>query len=191
MMSDDPDMFRTPVLRIPLKHIPDEGRVLDIGGGGEGLVSRLEGKRVCAVDVLLNKIREARIYSVESQWIQNDARALAVRDRVFDTVTCWFSLSYLPEVNDKRQVLVEAHRVLKGGGLLSIIGMNIPGNTVKHVFDAEFVLPDDYVSKMSYAVSGGQEQTLEALIELGKETVFQIEGESDHGHWFELSMRKT
>ncbi|TFG04911.1 class I SAM-dependent methyltransferase [Candidatus Thorarchaeota archaeon] len=190
MMSDDPGIFRTPVLRIPLKHIPDEGRVLDIGGGGEGLVSRLEGKRVCAVDVLLNKIREARIYSVESQWIQSDARALAVRDRVFDTVTCWFSLSYLPEGDAKRQVLTEANRVLKRSGMLSVIGMSIPGETVKHVLDAEFVLPDNYISKMSYAVSGNQEQTMESLINLGQEIGFQIQQASDHEYWFELTMRK-
>ncbi len=190
-MSHESDIFTTPVQRIPLRYLPEEGLVLDIGGGGEGLVSRLEGERVCAVDILLNKIREVRIYGVRSQWIQGDARNLGIRDRTFDIVACWFSLGYLSEVDAKRQVLVEGHRVLRTEGLLSIIGMSIPGDVVKHVFDAEFIFPDGYISKMSYAVSGTQYQTMESLIALGQEIGFTLQCALDHEHWFEITMRKT
>ena len=189
-MSRESDTFRTPVQRIPLRCIPEGGLVLDIGGGGEGLVSRLEGKRVCAVDILLNKIRETRIYGVKSQWIQSDARTLGIRDGAVDIVTCWFSLSYLPERDSKHKVLMESHRALKRNGLLSIMGMNILENTVKYVLDAELVLPDDYISKMGYAVSGSQEQTIDSLIDLGQDVGFDLELASDHEYWFELTMRK-
>ncbi len=190
-MSRESDIFTTPVQRIPLRCIPEGGLVLDIGGGGEGLVSRLEGERVCAVDILLNKIREAQIYGVNSQWVQGDARALGIRNVTFGFVTCWFSLSYLPEKQAKHKVLRETHRVLKREGLLSIMGINILENTVRHVFNAEFVFPDGYISKMSYAVSGTQDQTMESLINLGEEIGFTLQRALDHEYWFEVTMKKT
>ncbi|MHA2042161.1 MAG: hypothetical protein ACW975_09890 [Candidatus Thorarchaeota archaeon] len=53
--------FETPVQKIELKHLPRKGWIIDIGGGGEGLVSRIETSRVCAVDINLDRIREAKV----------------------------------------------------------------------------------------------------------------------------------
>ena len=62
---------------IELKALPSTGSIIDVGGGGEGFVSRIGGSQVYAVDIEMNKIREAQIHGLESQWILADGRALA------------------------------------------------------------------------------------------------------------------
>jgi 2-polyprenyl-3-methyl-5-hydroxy-6-metoxy-1,4-benzoquinol methylase len=54
--------FEVPTQKIRLDRLPQGEPILDIGGGGEGLVSRIEGARVCAIDIRMDEIREARIH---------------------------------------------------------------------------------------------------------------------------------
>jgi hypothetical protein len=45
-MSKPQSHTETPVQNIKLQQFSEDGLILDIGGGGEGLVSRIEGDRV-------------------------------------------------------------------------------------------------------------------------------------------------
>ena len=76
LLAEDGSYFETPLQEIELRHVRQEGLIIDVGGGGEGLVSRVEASRVCAVDINLNKIREALIHDLESQWLLSDGRTL-------------------------------------------------------------------------------------------------------------------
>ena len=71
MTRDSTSKYSTPIQEITLKPIQTDGLILDIGGGGEGLVSRIEGAKVCAVDIRMSEIREAQIHAPPSNWFEH------------------------------------------------------------------------------------------------------------------------
>ncbi|MFX1262731.1 MAG: class I SAM-dependent methyltransferase [Promethearchaeota archaeon] len=182
--------FETPVQKIELKQLPREGLIIDIGGGGEGLVSRIETSRVCAVDVNLNKIREAMIYGQVSQWILSDGRMLSVKDERFNVATLWFSLGYVQDWDSKKQVIAEVARVLRRSGQISILGARITYTDSRFVMRALLHFPDGSVSKMSYGMAGTQVQDAESVIRLLQETGFSKITFEDSGHWFRIDAQK-
>ncbi|MFX0054421.1 MAG: class I SAM-dependent methyltransferase [Candidatus Hermodarchaeota archaeon] len=182
--------FETPVQKIELEQLPREGLIIDIGGGGEGLVSRIETSRVCAVDFNLNKIREAMIYGQMSQWILSDARMLPVKDEGFNVATLWFSLGYIQDWDSKRQVLAEAARAMKQSGHISIIGARITCSDSRFVIRTLFHFPDGSISKMSYGMAGMQRQDAESVVNLIQETGFSNITCEDNGHWFRVNAQK-
>ncbi|MHA1615687.1 MAG: class I SAM-dependent methyltransferase, partial [Candidatus Thorarchaeota archaeon] len=142
----------TPIQKIALKQIQTEGRILDIGGGGEGLVSRIGGTKVCALDIRISEIREARIHGPPSNWFVGDGQALCFQENVFDVVTLWFSMGYMSDWVIKQRVLKEAHRVLVEGGKLSILASRIPESCERLTFWGHFTFPDDTISQIGYGV---------------------------------------
>ena len=113
-------VFEPPIQHIHLQDIIHERRIIDVGGGGEGLVARIAGPRVCVVDSNIDKIREARIYEENSNWFNCDAASLCFKDASFDMATLWFSLGYMRSWQLKEQVLKETYRVLRDDARLSI-----------------------------------------------------------------------
>lgn len=181
----------TPVQQITLKRLNPEGLILDIGGGGEGLVSRIEGKRVCALDIRMSEIREAQIHGAPANWIVGDGRNLGFSNSSFDEVTLWFSLGYMRNWDTKRRVLEEARRVLKEQGSISIMATKIPESTEEFVFWAHFILPDGTVSKTGYGVRGNQGQTMESVIKLLEKLEFKILSAVDHEAWFNITAKRS
>lgn len=189
-MSESPKHNETPLQDIELERLPGDGLVLDIGGGGEGLVSRIEGDRVCALDIRMSEIREAQIHGHSSNWVVADGTRLCFDEGVFDTVTLWFSLGYMSDWKTKRAVLESAYRALKRDGRLSIIASHVPDSGASLIFWAKFTLPDGTVSKTGYGVRGGQNQTLPRILELVTEIGFDNHQYDDHGEWFKLVSHK-
>ncbi|MHA2119418.1 MAG: class I SAM-dependent methyltransferase [Candidatus Thorarchaeota archaeon] len=181
----------TEIQKISLKRLDSEGLILDVGGGGEGLVSRIEKQRVCAVDIRMSEIREAQIHGAPANWLVGDGSFLSFRDRSFDVVTLWFSLGYMREWTIKRKVLEEAQRVLKKQGTISIMASKIPDSTDQFVFWALFTLPDGTVSQTGYGVRGGQGQTMEKVRELIAQLDFNILDIEDHGEWFSITASRS
>jgi ubiquinone/menaquinone biosynthesis C-methylase UbiE len=180
----------TSIQKILLEQIQTEGLILDIGGGGEGLVSRIEGSKVCAVDIRMSEIREAQIHGPPANWFVGDGQALCFQDDVFDVVTLWFSLGYMSDWSIKRCVLKEAHRVLGENGRLSILASRIPESCERLIFWGNFTLPDGIVSQTGYGVRGGQDQTLERMVELLGNTGFKIQSQENNDAWFEIQAIK-
>ena len=180
----------TPIQKIVLKHIEAEGLILDIGGGGEGLVSRIEESKVCAVDIRLSEIREAQIHGPPANWFVGDGQHLCFQEDMFNVVTLWFSLGYMSDWSIKQSVLQEAHRVLSKNGRLSILASRIPESCDRFVFWGHFTLPDGNISQTGYGVRGGQDQTLNRITELVKKLGFNIESQEDNGAWFEIQAVK-
>ena len=182
--------YSTPIQEIRLKPIETAGLILDIGGGGEGLVSRIEGTKVCAVDIRMDEIREAQIHGAPSSWVVGDGQHLSFRDGVFDIVTLWFSLGYMSNWSIKKRVLKEAHRVLVADGRLSILSSKIHEDCERLIFWGHFTLPDGSVSQTGYSVRGGQNQTLDRVANLVRSIGFDVSSQ-DNGAWFEIQASKT
>ena len=99
---------------ISLQELP-HGSVLDIGGGGEGVIAQAGGPRVVAIDKLVSASQEARGKALDVPWIVADATALPFADHCFDHATAFFSCMYMPgDVQEK--AFRETRRVLKKGG---------------------------------------------------------------------------
>lgn len=105
-------------------NMPLEGqRVLDIGGGGEGIISTLYKEKVVAIDIRpdeLNEMEESR-----SLKIVMDATKLAFTDHQFDRATAFFSFMYMTDV-EIIKAIEEVHRVLKTNGSLEIWDIEMP-----------------------------------------------------------------
>ncbi len=92
------------------------GRILDLGGGGEGVIGRVYGGQVTAIDTRQEELDEA---PDGFEKVVMDARQLTFDDATFDHVTAFFTMMYI-STSDHEQVLREAYRVLKTGGCLHV-----------------------------------------------------------------------
>mgnify|MGYP001223851904 FL=1 len=102
---------------VTLKPFAASGLILDIGGGGEGIIGQLMGRQVVAIDLLRQELEDAPAGPLIK--IVMDARELKFLDATFPDVTIFFTMMYIKEV-DHPQVLAEAYRVLAPGGRLRI-----------------------------------------------------------------------
>lgn len=88
------------------------GAILDVGGGGEGIIGRVYGGQVTAIDRLAEELAEAPDGPVK---LVMDARALAFPDGCFDHATAFFSFMFMSG-DDYGAVAHEVFRVLRPGG---------------------------------------------------------------------------
>jgi len=102
---------------LEVKNFEAEGQILDIGGGGEGVIGRLKGSQVVAIDLRQEELDEA---PVGPQKLVMDARQLTFPEHSFDTVTAFFSLMYMKTREDHLKVVKEAWRVLKPTGRMLV-----------------------------------------------------------------------
>lgn len=121
------------------------GYILDIGGGGEGIIGQMKPTQVIAVDLSRRELEEAPAGPLK---IVMDATDLKFLDASFDTATAFFSLMYMrPEVQQK--VFAEVFRVLTRGGRWIIWDAVIPraleNDTSGPAFRFRFHLPGKVV----------------------------------------------
>src|SRR4051812_22495592 len=97
---------------LKLPDFPAEGFILDIGGGGEGVIGRMKGSQVVAIDLYAWGMKKTPPGPLK---LVMEATDLKFLDGSFGAVTSFFTLMYMqPEQQDK--ALREAFRVLKPGG---------------------------------------------------------------------------
>ncbi len=137
-----PDFYPLEPLEVELSELPGEGWILDIGGGGEGVIGRLAGTRVVAIDIHKDELEEAPPGPLK---IVMDARGLTFLDDTFETATMCFSLMYMKN-ETQRQVFAEAFRVLKPGGSLHVWDIGI---AQKPITDMEY-----YAAPVLYRIRG-------------------------------------
>jgi SAM-dependent methyltransferase len=109
-------------VRVVLEDFPSTGWILDLGGGGEGVIGLLKGRDVVAIDRRESELDEAPAGPLK---IVMDARELRFRDASFQHVTAFFTMCYVSR-DDHEAVLREAWRVLAPGGELRIWGVVFP-----------------------------------------------------------------
>ena len=135
------------------------GRILDIGGGGEGIIGRLYRKQVVAIDNRQEELDEA---PDGFEKILMDATDLGYDDGSFDHVTFFFTLMFMG-AEDQKQAILEAARVLKAGGEIHIWDCDIASAYPEpFCVDVEIRLPDEHVST-TYGVGKLDAQSREMI----------------------------
>jgi len=151
-----------------------DGFILDIGGGGEGVIGQLKGKQVVSIDSNKDELLEAANGPLK---IVMDATELKFLDNSFSSVTAFYSLMYMT-ARDHERVFSEVFRVLKDEGLFRIWDiqlihkkcMNKPGFAVP----VEVILPDRKISVGYGSYWPEKKYDLNYYIEIAKKTGLQL-----------------
>lgn len=133
--------------RLPyeVKPFDSSGWIVDIGGGGEGIIGRMYGTRVVAIDPIARELAEAPAGPLK---IVMDGKELKFLDGSFSTATAFFTFMYIPRP-ERIQVLREIHRVLVPGGRLHLWDVEQCGRTDRTkeviIYRFSFKLPSEVV----------------------------------------------
>ena len=127
------------------------GSILDLGGGGEGVIGRVYRDQVTAIDNRQEELDEAP--NGPAAKLLMDAAALAFPDRAFRHVTAFFSFLYMPHETQARAVS-EAARVLCPGGSL-------------HIWDADIAaaFPDPFLVELEIDAAGDTVHTTYGVVD--------------------------
>lgn len=189
-MSQEERYFTLNNQVLDLSQLTIPGRILDIGGGGEGVMGRIFGEQVVAVDPLQEELEEAPEGPLK---IVMDAKNLGFIDKSFDAVTSFFTLMYVPQQHHEK-IFSEIYRVLRPGGNFFIWDAEIPefpgGNQDIFVIPMTINLQKNKIDT-GYGISWpGREQNLRELTALGKNTGFQVVTAKTTDKVFKLTLRK-
>lgn len=158
---------------IALEPIPTPGWILDLGGGGEGVIGQLCGERVVAIDRMQRELAGAPGGPLK---IVMDAKDLQFLNNTFATATAFFFFMFtLPE--NRAQIFKEIHRVLRPGGKLYIWEITIPpkpqaGEDI-FMFPLTVSLPGGQAIETGYGCPwSGYHQTVEDYCRLAESAGF-------------------
>jgi len=175
---------------ISLTPLVTEGYILDIGGGGEGIIGRLMGDRVIAIDLYQEELDEAPEGPLK---VVMDARQLSFLDETFNTATAFFSLMYIHN-RDHKRVFQEVFRVLKHGGEFLVWDVVIPKQPEngKDIFVVPIeVEVNNKLIKTAYGTSWqDKEQNYAYFAKIAEETGFNILDKDEYDEVYFMRLGK-
>jgi len=174
--------------RLEMAPLEAEGFILDIGGGGEGIIGRLNGRQVVSIDLSVGELEET---DNESLKIVMDATDLKFTPSQFDAATSFFTLLYVDREKHEK-VFREAHKVLKEKGRFLIWDVEVPEKVEEKPFflvRLEISLPGEKVNT-GYGVRLAR-QDLDSFREMAAMTGFEVADEWRDGEMFYLELMKT
>ncbi len=180
-------MLFTRITKINVDSIPI-GTIIDIGGGGEGIIAQIGKERVTAIDKLQSEIDEAKSHASSAQWVLADATDLPYSEGFFDNATAFFSSMYM-DMETFGGVCHEVHRVLKPSGEFWIWGATIPNTKELYILRLQITLPNGKMIKTGYG-SRKKSQNLKIICDKLSESNFSIKVAQNHGKWFFLKAQK-
>jgi len=168
----------------------DEDRILDLGGGGAGVIGQLRGQQVTAVDIRQEELDESPPGPIK---VVADARALPFPDGSFDVATAFFFLMYVPAA-DRTVVLKEAHRALRPGGTLHVWDVVIPARGKRthklFVVPVRAELPRQTI-KTAYGVPWkDREMSGDSIAQLARDVGFTVPVMAQERETFRLTLTR-
>ncbi len=183
-------IFKLERLDVVVEDFKADGCILDIGGGGEGIIGVLKGRQVVAIDLIKRELADAPPGPLK---IVMDARDLKFLDGSFNTATAFFTFTYI-QASDHEQVFKELSRVLVPGGRLLIWDVNFPKKADRQrefaLFPLTIHLPDKVVNT-GYGVRWpADEQGLSQFASLAQKIGLKVLKQENRGGWFFLELQK-
>jgi ubiquinone/menaquinone biosynthesis C-methylase UbiE len=179
--------FLTRSEEITINSIP-EGSVIDIGGGGEGIIAQIGNERITVIDKYQTELDEAKPNAPTAHWILADATDLPYSDDYFDNATAFFSGMYMT-LETFTEVCKETYRVLKINGEFWIWDAKISEDKDLFLIRLQITLPNGKKVKTGYGSRRKKCNTTEIEQKL-VEANFHIENTEDHSKWFFLKAIK-
>lgn len=178
-------------LDVVVEDFPAEGLILDIGGGGEGVIGQLKSRQVVAIDLLKRELEDAPGEPLLK--IVMDARDLKFLDQSFPTATIFFTFMYIASA-DHEKVIQELHRVLVPGGRLliwdAIFPKRVDDKKDVAVFPLKIKLPDKEINTGYGVMWPEKEQGLAHFVGLAKKVGLEVVFQKENTGWFFLEARK-
>ena len=172
--------------RVVIEEIPT-GKIIDIGGGGEGIIAQIGGENITVIDKRESEIKEAQSKAPTATWRVADARNLQFENSSFDNATAFFSLMYMkPSV--KEEVISEVFRVLPPGGEFWIWDAIITKKGI-FVIMLSIQLPNGKIIRTGYG-SNDCNQTQEFISEILQKIGFDVIEKHSSELWFFLRAKK-
>ena len=176
---------------VVVEGIDDPGVILDIGGGGEGIIGKLMGQQAIAIDSNQRELEEAAPGPVK---IVMDAADLQFLDGSFNTVTSFYTLMYIKDSETQQQVFSEVHRVLREGGRFLIWDVILPRREQADKDIAVFRLAihlGDEVVKTGYGMRWPEAGRGPAYyVDLARQAGFEVVLKKEEGRKLFLALRK-
>ncbi len=111
-MNNEERIFRIEEHAVDVDDFSADGLILDIGGGGEGVIGQLKGTQVVAIDMISRELKNSPTGPLK---IVMDARGMKFLDASFSTATAFFAFMFI-HPDDHAKVFQEVFRVLAPGG---------------------------------------------------------------------------
>ena len=187
-----PQPFAThPKLEVVVPDFPAQGLILDIGGGGEGVIGQVKGQQVVAIDLSKRELDEAPGRPLLK--VVMDARELKFVDASFPTATVFFTFMYIDPA-DHEKVFREIYRVLEPDGQVLVWDVIFPERRdpayVNILFPLHARLPRAEVNT-GYGARFREGQGADHFVSLAEKAGFQVVSRRNEAGWFFLELKKA
>ena len=164
--------------------------IIDLGGGGEGIIGQLYKENVTAVDSRQDELDETPDGPTK---VCANAMNLPFEDNSFASATAFYFFMYL-QSNDYKDVIKEAFRVLKPGGLFYIWDTLIPPKTheLKELFLVPVIaeLPNKFIHTAYGVKWSNRLMNCDILSDITLEIGFKVHTKAENKNSFTLVCQK-